>query len=48
MIITDNLQKTADKIAIIFGWLDSIIKGKASPCGLCAGCEKKDDHKGIC
>ena len=49
MKIIDNLKNEIDEIHGTILVMQNIIKGLDTPCGLCVGCEKEEDHVlGIC
>jgi len=48
MKIIDNLKNEIDVIHGTILVMQNIIKGLNSPCWLCTGCEKRDDHLGVC
>ena len=44
----DKLQDSVNKIHGTVLVMQNIIKGLCTPCWLCTGCEKRDDHLGVC
>ena len=49
--VTDTFDKLKDSVNKIIGTvmvMQNIIKGLDTPCWLCTGCKKRDDHLGIC